>query len=286
MSARRRMVGESVAAPLVARAVALDVLTGSACRVVGPLLGGVAYQWLGVTGAFLGSALMSLLAAALATRVRHRQVTRRLSPGAVLADLAEAVAVVRAAPALVALLAVTVVQNLFGFAYSSLVAPIGQDVFGVSAALVGVLAAAEPAGATLGGLALAAHGPPPGRPVWLLAGGAAMFLALMAAIPLFQWFWAATALLFVGGFGIALYSNVQTTIALAEAPPAMRSRVLGLVTVAVGTWPIGLLLAGVLADHIGPLAALGGMGLTGLLWLLATTVFYMGQRRAAQHRLT
>jgi MFS family permease len=267
MSARRRMVGESVAPPLVARAVALDSLTSSASRVVGPLLGGAAYQWLGVFGAFLGSALLSLVAAAMATRVRHRQDTRTVSLGGVFVDFREGLAVVRAAPVLLALLGVTVAQNLFGFAYSALVAPVGETVFGASAALVGVLAAAEPAGATLGGLLLAANGPPPGRPVWLLLGGAATFLAMMAAIPLAPWFWACCALLFAGGFGIALYSNEQTTIALAEAPTAVRSRVMGLITVAIGTWPVGMLLAGWLADRIGPLWALGTLGLGGLAWL-------------------
>jgi hypothetical protein len=246
---------------------------------VGPLLGGVAYEWLGLPGAFLGSALLSLVAAGMAAQVRHRQDTRALSVGVVLTDLGEALGVVRATPVLLALLGVTVAQNLFGFAYSSLTAPLGRDVFGVSAALVGVLAAAEPTGATLGGLLLAAKGQLPGRPVWLLAGGAATFLALMATIPLAPWFWACCALFLAGGFGIAVYSNVQTTLALAEAPAGMRSRVMGLVTVAIGTWPVGMLLAGWLADRIGPLWALGVLGLGGLVWLGAVAAIYLRGRR-------
>lgn len=283
MSARRRMLAESVAPPHVARAVALDSLTSSASRVVGPLLGGVAYEWLGLFGAFLGSALLSLVAAGLTLRVRHRQDTRAVSFGGVLLDFREALGVVRATPVLLALLGVTVAQNLFGFAYSSLTAPIGRDVFGVSAAMVGVLAAAEPCGATLGGLLLAAKGQPPGRPVWLLLGGTATFLTLMAMIPLAPWFWPCCALLLAGGCGIALYSNVQTTIALAEAPPAMRSRVMGLVTVAIGMWPVGMLLAGWLADRIGPLWALGTLGLGGLTWLAGVASLYL---RAKPRRTT
>ncbi len=286
MSARRRMVGESVATPLVPRAVALDSLTSSASRVVGPLAGGAAYQWLGLPGAFLGSAVLSLLAAWLATRVRHRQTTRKLSAGAMFADLGEALAVVRVTPVLIGLLGVTVAQNLFGFAYSSLVAPVGRDVFGVSAAMVGVLAAAEPAGATLGGMLLAAIGQPPGRPIWLLLGGAATFLAMMAVIPFAPWFWACCALLTAGGFGIALYSNVQTTLALAEAPMAMRSRVMGLVTSAVGTWPLGMLTAGWLADRIGPLWALGALGISGLAWLSGVGAFLVRRSRGIDQRIS
>lgn len=281
MSARRRMAGECVAPPLLPRAVALDSLTTSASRVAGPLLGGAAYQWLGLPGTFAGSALMSLLAAWLAARVRHAQPVHPLSPKLLLTDLAEAVAVVRRTPVLLALLGVTVAQNLFGWAYSALVAPVGRDVFGVSAALVGVLAAAEPAGATLGGLALAALGALPGQKLWLLLGGSAAFLAMLAAIPAAATFWAACALLLAGGLGVALYVNEQTTIALTDAPAAVRSRVMGLMTMAVGTWPLGMLLAGWLADRIGPLRALGALGVAGLAFLLAVAAGYARRDRRA-----
>jgi hypothetical protein len=229
-------------------------------------------------GAFLASALLSLAAAALAARVAHRQTTRRLSVGAVFADFGAVLRLVRATPALAALLGVTVAQNLFGFAYAALMAPLGEKTFGVTAAMVGVLAASEPAGATLGGLLLAAKGEPRGRPVWLLLGGTATFLVMLVAIPFAPWFWPCCALFLVGGLGIALYSNVQTTIALAEAPAAMRSRVMGLITVAIGTWPVGMLLAGWLADRIGPLWALGALGAAGLVWLACVATFYARAR--------
>lgn len=280
MSARRRMLAESVAPALTARAVALDNLSSSVSRVIGPLLGGVAYQWLGMTGTFAASALLNLATVAMAVRVRQRPHRRPLSPGVVVADLVEAVGLVRRSAALLGLLAVTMAQNLFGFAYTSLVAPVGRDVFGVSAALVGVLAAAEPAGGTLGGIALALFGTPPGRPVWLFLGSSAWFLAMLALAGTAPWFWTAAALLFAGGLGLALYSNEQTTIALTEAPEAARSRVMGLVATAIGGWPLGMLLAGWIADRIGPLHAMAALGVGGLLWLAAVAAAQVKGRRA------
>ncbi len=274
MSARRRLVGESVAPALTARAIALDSLTSSATRALGPLLGGVAYEVLGLAGTFAASAVLNLAAAALAALVRHVQPRRPLSPASVMADLAEAVLVVRRSSVLLALVAVTVAQNLFGFAYTALVAPAGRDVFGVSAALVGVLAAAEPTGATLGGLALAVRGMPPGRPIWLFFGGSAWFLAMLALTAAAPWFWAAAGLLLAGGLGLAVYSNEQVTIALTEAPEATRSRVMGLVTTAIGAWPLGMLLAGWLAERVGPLDAMGALGAAGLVWLAVAGVKY------------
>jgi MFS family permease len=275
LSARRRMTGESVAAVLLPRAVALDSLTTSAARAVGPLIGGAAYEWLGLARTFLLSAVFSVLAAWLAARVRHVQARRGLSPASALADFAEGFSVLRASRVLTALLAVTIVQNLFGWAYTSLVAPVGRDVFGVSASLVGVLAAAEPGGAALGGLGMALGGVLPGQPAWLLWGGSALFLALLAAFPAIGTFWTGFAVLLIGGLGVALYTNQQMTIALTDAPAAVRSRVMGVLTMAVGTWPLGMLLAGWLGDRIGPLWAMGALGATGLTALLvvaATTL--------------
>lgn len=269
MPARRRMLGESVAPALTGRAIALDSLSASVSRGAGPLAGGVAYQFLGVAGVFAVTALLSLLGGWLALRVRHAQPYRTLSPAAVVADLLEAVAVVRRLPVLLTLMAVTLGQNLFGFAYTALMAPAGRDVFGASAALIGVLAAAEPAGAGLGGAALALGLAPPGRPVRLLLGGSVWFLAALALTVAAPGFWACAGLLFLGGFGVAVYSNEQSTIALGEAPAAVRSRVMGLTTTAIGGWPLGMLFAGWLADRVGPLWAMAALGAGGLVWQAA-----------------
>ena len=53
----------------------------------------------------------------------------------------------RANPAILAVLLVSIIMNMFAFSYSALIAPIGLDVFRVSPILVGALAAAEPLGA-------------------------------------------------------------------------------------------------------------------------------------------
>ena len=52
MSTRRRMVGECVAGALVPRALALDTVTNSITRLIGPMAGGAAYQALGLAGAY------------------------------------------------------------------------------------------------------------------------------------------------------------------------------------------------------------------------------------------
>ena len=54
----------------------------------------------------------------------------------------------------------------------------------------------------------------------------------------------------IGGFGTAGFGNMQSTLMLTEAPPEMRSRLMGVVTVCIGTGPLGQLAAGQRADFV------------------------------------
>jgi len=59
---------------------------------------------------------------------------------------------------------------------------------------------------------------------------------------------------------------------LTEAPIEMRSRLMGIVTVCIGTGPLGVLAAGALSDHLGPrgaILAMAGLGLASTLALVA-----------------
>jgi MFS family permease len=71
----------------------------------------------------------------------------------------------------------------------------------------------------------------------------------------------------VGGSGFAI---TQSTLAFNTARPEMRGRVLGLLSVAIGTGPIGFLQLGLLADAVGAQLAIVIVGCEGLLVLLLT----------------
>ncbi len=67
MATRRRMVGECVEPRLVSRALALDTMSNSFTRLLGPICAGVVYQRLGLAGAFAASACFYAFAALLAS---------------------------------------------------------------------------------------------------------------------------------------------------------------------------------------------------------------------------
>jgi MFS family permease len=266
LAVRRRMIGEVVAADRIGAAVALDSLTNSISRVVGPLAGGAVYEILGLGGAYLLAAALYLVAIAVVAGLEFHQELRRLRFGRLAGDIAEGLAVARATPAIRAVVLVTIIMNSFGFCYSALIAPIGLDVYRVSPTLVGALAAAEPIGAIIVGIALSAG--------WLrfnssraLLQGSFLFLAGVIAMALSPWYGLAFVLLVIGGLGTACFSNMQTSMILIEAPPQTRSRVMGIVTMCIGTGPIGVLAIGILSERFGaPTAILvmAGIGVAGL----------------------
>ena len=254
LAARRRMVGECAGAGLVSRAVALDSLTNSFARMVGPLLGSVLYAQYGLLGAFAMSALCYLFGALLVVSIRHEQETWRLVLARVPGDLAESFAYALGQPAVIAVLGVTATLNLFAFSYIALVAPLARTVFGVPDAQVGLLAAGEALGGLLGGLLLARR-MPGFSPRALLIAGSALFLASLAAMPVMPSYALACATLIGGGLGLALFSNMQTTLVLTGVPASFRSRQMGLITVCIGFGPVGQVLVGLLAEGFGPARA-------------------------------
>jgi MFS family permease len=266
LAVRRRMLGEVVVPDQIGPAVAFDSLTNSIARVLGPLAGGAVFETLGLGGAYLLSAVLYLIAGLVVSGLHFRQESRKLRFGRIPIEIVEGFAVVRANRAILGVVLASIIMNMFAFSYSALIAPIGLQVYGVSPILVGALAAAEPLGAIAAGIALSAG--------WLrlhgsraLLRGSLLFLVGLMAMALSPWFSLAFVLLLIGGLGTAVFSNMQTTVILTEVPFTTRSRVMGIVTMCIGTGPLGVLTIGVLSEQLGPATAIlimAGLGVGGL----------------------
>jgi MFS family permease len=212
--------------------------------------------------------------------VSYRQVTRRLVLVDVPREIAEGVRYVRGDVVIGGVLAVTIAMNLLGFPYAALVAPIGRQVFFVSPALVGVMAASESFGAFLGGAVLTTREPAMSGRV-LMVGGSILFLLCVQAMPLAPWFWMACVLLVVGGFGSAAFANMQTSLIVLHAPVQIRSRLMGLLTVCIGMGPLGILLMGAMADFVGPLLAIDLVAAVGFVAVCLIGVVWRRRERVA-----
>lgn len=268
MATRRRMAADAAPAADLVPAIALDTLTGSTTRAIGPLLGGVLFQWTGLAIATGIACALHLVALRLAVGVTP--APRRGGTGGAFAGIAEAARLALNTPALRMVLGVTLVMNVFAFCYAAILPAFGALAFAASGAAIGLLAAAEPFGALLGGLwiALGKRTPPGTAPLVL---GSGLFLVLLMVVTVTGSYGLAWGLLALGGLGTARFAAMQTSVVMIAAPPEIRSRVLGLVTTCIGMGPVGVLSAGALADALGPrlaIALMAGIGLAVLALLL------------------
>lgn len=267
MSTRRRMVGEVAGPQRVVQAIALDSVTSAATRAIGPLLGGLAFQWLQMRGTYTVTALVQFFGAFAMAGLTHVQITRPIRFGRILVDIVEGLTYARTKSVLLLVFGITIVTNAFAFAYSALMAPLGLGEFHVSPGLVGLLAAGEPIGALMGGTLIAAGLLRMDRRL-AFSGGAAFFMIALVVMALSPSYWLALGALIIGGFGTAGFSNMQSTLMLTEAPSDMRSRLMGIVTVCIGTGPLGVIVIGLISAQTGPREAVLIMAGLGLVFTL------------------
>jgi len=265
---RRMMMGEAVGRERMATAMAFDVGASNASRMVGPTVGGLLLAGIGIEGAFLLSAVLYLTAIAATLAVRTR-LAPSPGAGAVLGRTWEAIVIVFSDKRLAATMVVTVIYNVFAWPFTSMIPVIARDRLALGPEGVGILTSFDGIGAFVGALALAMW-LTPGWHARAYTGGVAVYLLGLIGFAFAPTSVLAAASLLVTGLSGAAFSTLQATIVYLAAPHEMRSRMLGVLSVCIGTGPIGFLLLGWLADRIGAAEATAVTGGLGLLTLAAT----------------
>ena len=298
---RRTGILDIVGERRLVNALSLDTISNTAGKMVGPLLGGIMIDtsgplvagWLeGVsveTGAFVGATglilLIHLADLVLMTRVRIPNKARSATFEPVWRSLGNGVRYALATPLLWGMLYVTIIMNALAFPLQQFIPDIGANNLGVGATLVGLLVAAEGIGQLTGAGAMALtrdlqrHGL-----VFLIGSTAVLIMGILFVWS--PWYMMAFAILILGGVGQSGFGTMQSTITMLSAPPEMRGRMVGLMSVCIGIGtPLGALAIGLMAESFGtPLAitvnALIGLGL--LLPSLIFTPLAWGQTRQAR----
>jgi MFS family permease len=265
---RRVMIGEIVGSERMGSAMSLDVGASNASRMVGPVVGGLLLAGPGIQGAFVLSVLLYLTALLAVLTIRSR-IPRAAGSGAVLARIGEGLALVRTDKRLIGVLVVTVIYNIFAWPFTSMIPVIGRDRLFLGPEGVGLLATMDGIGAFFGALLLM---------LWLtsrwyarayLGGVIAYMIAVVMFASVQSPLLAGAALLLTGVAGAA-FATMQATLVYLASPAEMRSRILGVLTVCIGTGPIGFVWLGWLADRIGSHHATAVTGVLGLLAMAAT----------------
>ncbi|MDE0456200.1 MAG: MFS transporter [Chromatiales bacterium] len=286
MPVRRRLLGDLSDGDLAA-AMSLDSATSNATRMAGPVLGGVVLQTFSLSGVFLLSAAVfaACLVAIALTPVpgagRPAQSTHFVR------ELISGIRFVAGDARLRWVFGITIVFNIFGFPFTSMIPVIGSGQLGLDPAMVGLLGSAEGFGAFIGAIVIA-MAVRPGAFAPLYVWGTTAYLALVGCLGMVSLFGGGAVFPFVAAAGVLLaiglagacFSAMQSTLSYLNALPEYRSRVLGVLTLCIGTGPIGFLHVGWLAESFGAPVALMVTASEGLLALLVLRV--VGSRYDAE----
>ncbi len=244
----------------LANAIALNSSIVNGSRLVGPALAGVLLAETSAAVCFVvnGVSYLAVLAALLAMRLPARP--RPPARGRVLEGLREGMSYALGFAPIRAILLLLSLVSLLGMSYSVLLPVFASDVLHGNPTTYGLLGAASGVGALAGALMLAARASVLGLGRWITLMPALFGVALVG-FSFSTRLWLSLPLLAVAGFAMMVQMASSNTVLQTIVDEDKRGRVMSLYTMAfLGTAPLGSLLAGWLADVIGPqkMVRLGG----------------------------
>ena len=231
---------------------------------------------------FVGTAFLAT-AIILAIPIRYSQAAASAAASSFLGNLGSGFRYIRSQRVIVGVLTVTILLNVLGFPFISMLPVIGRDELGLSPVLVGVLASAEGLGALIAALVIVSRaGLLQYTRIYLY--GSLIFLVAVLLFSLSNWFGLSLALVFIGGMGIAGFATMQVTLIIIATPPEMRSRAMGVLSVSIGMGPLGVRPVGALAAGLGAPMAVSIIASVGLLSTALAAFIWPELRRATDVR--
>ncbi len=270
---RRTLLGEIAGPERTGTAMSLDIMSSSGTRMVGPIIGGALYADVGIAGAFALTAIGYAGAVVMLLRLDHRDPRRAAGAPGIFASLAEGFSTLRQNRTLLGILVVTVIFNIWGFPFTSMVPVIGKDVLDLGPGAVGFLASAEGAGAFFGAIILAMFA----VARWFRAlyfYGVGAYLVFIVVFGLSGQTWISAPALVLAGVAGAAFASMQSALVLINSGEADKGRMMGVLSMCIGTGLIGFFHLGLLADWIGASNACVVIGLEGAVALLVAGWFW------------
>lgn len=247
-------------------AIALNSSIFNGARVVGPAIAGFAIAWVGEGWCFFlnGLSFLAVIAALLMMRIERREIkTTADSP---LKSLIQGFQFAMLDPPIRSTLLLLSALSLFGLQYSVFMPIYALDILKGNSLTQGYLMSSAGVGALIGALHFAARSHYKGLARWIAATSTTCAICLIIFSQA-KFFWLCALVLFVVGFAATSQMAATNTLIQIRVPDELRSRVMAVyATMFMGIQPIGSLIAGGMAKHIGApytLTLFGAMVLAG-----------------------
>ena len=278
MTIRRTMVAEIAGMKNISPAMGLDTCTNNATRMFGPFAGGFLYENFGLEGSLILGACLHIIAGFLLMRVHYETTPWHGVRPSIVNNIIEGVQFISSNRPVLATLTITVILNLFGFSFMSMVPVIAKEDLGLSPFPTGVLMSAEGAGALFGALLIAFFAGSR-RFHQIFFGGASLYLICVVAFSVSAFFFSSFFLLLIAGFGLSGFAAMQSALIIGNTPPEKRNRVMGVLATCIGFGPIGILAVGILANAIGAAYAVLIMSSIGVALMIASVLIWPEMRK-------
>lgn len=263
--ARQAFLVEMVGREDLMNAIALNSSMFNGARVIGPAIAGILVASIGEGWCFFANSVsyIAVIAGLALMKITPRIIENRGESA--LEHIAEGFRFVRRTMPIFSLLLLLGLVSLVAMPYSVLMPVFAARILHGNARTLGTLMGATGIGALTGALVLASKTGLKGLGSWV-AFCCAGFGAALILFSFSHWFLVSVALLVPVGFFMMVQMASSNTLIQAMVPDRLRGRTMAVYSMMfMGMAPLGSLLAGVLADHIGAqwTVALGGLGAIG-----------------------
>jgi len=269
---RQSFLAQMVVKEDLPNAIALNSSIFNGARIIGPALAGFALAWKGPAWCFIlnGVSFLAVLAALAAMRIKKSET--KVPEGSPFNNFIQGFRfAMNDMPIRSALLLLSML-SLLGLQYSIFMPVFASDILHSGARGYGLLMSSAGVGALVGALHFAGRTSYQGLAKWI----AATSMICAVGLILFsqsRMFWLSALALLLVGFAGTVQMAATNTIVQSRVPDELRSRVMAVyATMYMGVQPIGSLIAGGVAKHMG---ATYTLTLFGILVLVGSLIFLL-----------
>ena len=179
------------------------------------------------------------------------------------ARTAEGIRLVAGNRVVIGTLGIAFLVNAFFYSHTPLIPAFAKDVLHVGPAPMGLLGGVQGMGSLVGAAYLAVQSDIRRNSTYFIVGSLMTLVGLLA-FSISRSYPISLGCLIFADLGLGWFSSMLTTLTLISVDSEMRGRASGIVNLAIGGWPLGLLVVGVFAELWGPSLALICTSATGL----------------------
>jgi MFS family permease len=248
--ARAALIPRLVPRPLLMNAVTLNTIIIQLSFLLGPAIGGILIDGVGLSTTYFITNGMLIPAAIAILAMRTSGIPEGKRRRVNLRSIFEGIEFIWIQRIILSLFLLDFGVTLVGF-YRPILPILTADVFHTGASGLGLLYGAPSLGAIVGSMALLMMGDVRRKGIFVVIA-ALIFAGSLALLGIAQWFWMAVGATLILGFADSVSVAIRRTVVQIMAPDGMLGRASSLITVfAQATNGFGAILAGVAAHYVG-----------------------------------